>query len=93
MCCCYCEKLISETLPQVQELGYSIEDPAFRSPHLFGIRLGKDMDMEKTKSSFAKHKVSVSYRGDAIRVSPHVYNDDLDMRKLLKALKEPILAA
>ena len=89
----YCEQLMADMLPEITGLGYTIENPAFRSPHLFGIRLGNKMDMNEVKNSFARNKVSVSYRGDAIRVSPHVYNDDLDIRKLLKALKAPILAS
>ena len=70
-----------------------MESSNFRSSHLFGIRVGANMDMEHIKSSLQRHKVSVSYRGNAIRVSPNVYNDEIDIRKLLKALKAPILAS
>jgi selenocysteine lyase/cysteine desulfurase len=50
------------------------------------------MDTTSLKRVFQNNKVSVSFRGDAIRVAPHVYNDEMDVRKLLKAMKEPILA-
>lgn len=89
----YCENLIKDSINEINALGYTLEASEFRSSHLLGIRLGKEMKMDLVKSSLSKHKVSVSYRGNAIRVSPHVYNDELDIRKLLKALKEPILAS
>lgn len=88
----YCHNLMSGSLAEIINLGYKMEESKYRSSHLFGIRLAKDMEMAKIKSSLARHKISVSYRGNAIRVSPNVYNDELDSRKLLKALKEPILA-
>ena len=88
----YCKLLIAPAVEEMQNLGYQIEEANYRSSHLFGVRLGGSIDMEAVKSSLLKRKVSVSYRGNAIRISPHVYNDDLDMRKLLDALKAPILA-
>jgi selenocysteine lyase/cysteine desulfurase len=30
----------------------------------------------------------VSVRGDAVRVSPHVYNDESDLMKLVEALSQ-----
>jgi hypothetical protein len=38
------------------------------------------------KEVFAKNKIFVSFRGDAIRVAPNVYNDEADMRRLVKFL-------
>ena len=74
-------------------MGYSIENESFRANHLFGVRLPKKMDLEKLTQSFQKHRVSVSMRGDAVRISPNVYNDEMDVRKLLNAMKEPIFAS
>ncbi len=88
----YCKELMMHPLQTIQQLGYTIEDEAFRAAHLFGIKTPKDVSIEQIKNSFDKHKVSVSFRGNSIRVSPHVYNDEMDVRKLVKALKEPILA-
>lgn len=88
----YCETLIKNPVEEMQELGFKIDQKHSRASHLFGIRLPDNMEMSAFQQSFKKHKVSVSFRGDAIRVSPHVYNDEIDMRKLLKAMKEPILA-
>lgn len=88
----YCANLMQDAVPEIQALGYCIEDSSNRGSHLFGIRPKEVSQIEELKASFEKHRVSVSFRGDAIRVSPHVYNDEMDVRKLLNALKEPIFA-
>jgi selenocysteine lyase/cysteine desulfurase len=41
---------------------------------------------EKIKKVLLKNKISVSFRGNAIRVSPHLYNSEADMMKLVRAL-------
>ena len=88
----YCKQLTVAPLIELEELGYSIESDKWRGHHLFGVRLPKSLEIEELKKYLHKHRVNVSTRGDAIRISPHVYNDEMDMRKLLKAMKEPILA-
>jgi len=89
----YCADIIREPLKELMEIGYQMEAEGGRSAHLFGLRCPSSITTEKVKTSAKQHKVSVSYRGDFIRVSPHVYNDEIDMRKLVKALKAPIFAA
>ena len=78
---------------QLVELGYRIEDEKFRANHMFGVRLPKSVDVETLKQSLHQNRVSVSIRGDAVRLAPNVYNDEMDGRKLLKAMKEPIFAS
>jgi selenocysteine lyase/cysteine desulfurase len=88
----YCENLTKEPISEMRKMGYKVDKDHARASHLFGARLPDGISMKEVQQSFKKNKVSVSYRGDAIRIAPHVYNDELDMRKLLKAMKEPILA-
>ncbi len=88
----YCKALTDEPINELRQLGYQIETEAWRGHHIFGARLPENVDADELRKLFAKHRVSVSTRGDAIRIAPHVYNDEMDMRKLLKAMKEPILA-
>lgn len=88
----YCKDLTKEPLTELQKLGYTLENEKWRAEHILGVRLPKNLELEALKLSLKKNKVSVSVRGSAIRISPHVYNDEMDMRKLLKAMKEPILA-
>jgi selenocysteine lyase/cysteine desulfurase len=87
----YCNQLVNPFLEEVKDLGLSIEEnTSYRSNHLFGIHCESQTMIDAFRESFKKHRVSVSVRGKAIRVSPHVYNDELDVRKLLNALKEGI---
>jgi selenocysteine lyase/cysteine desulfurase len=48
--------------------------------------LGKDHSLEKLKEKLDQANIFVSYRGDAIRVSPNIYNDSNDLETLVDAL-------
>ena len=89
----YTKSLMEHAINDIRESGYIIENEEYRGHHLFGIRMPKQLSLDKLKKSFTKHRVSVSYRGDSVRVSPNVYNDEIDIRKLLNALKEAIFAS
>ena len=71
---------------QLREAGVWIEDEKFRGHHLFGVRPPKGVDLEKIKRNLLKNKISVSMRGDAIRISPNVYNSEKEVLKLVKIL-------
>ncbi len=86
----YCDTLMEETLNELSQLGYHIEDRKYRGSHLFGIRIPETISHEKLQNQLKAHKVSVSVRGTAIRVSPHVYNDEKDVSKFFRALKSAI---
>ncbi|MFT4738889.1 MAG: selenocysteine lyase/cysteine desulfurase [Paraglaciecola sp.] len=86
----YVHLLMKETILQLQEAGYLIAEENERAHHLFGIRLAKGANGDAVKKSLNKHRVNVSFRGDAIRVAPSVYNDAKDVLKLKKALIEAI---
>ena len=82
----YCYHLTKEPIGKLKEKGFWIEDEGYRASHIFGIRLPQGIDIEKVKAALLKNKVYVSYRGSAIRVSPNVYNDEADLKKLVKVL-------
>jgi selenocysteine lyase/cysteine desulfurase len=84
----YCEKISRKALAQLTDAGFWIEDPKFRGHHLFGIRLPENINRDKVVESLKKNKISVSFRGDAIRVAPHVYNSETEMNKLASVLKK-----
>ena len=42
---------------------------------------------DQRKETLAERNVSVSLRGSALRLSPNVYNDEVDVGVLLEALK------
>jgi selenocysteine lyase/cysteine desulfurase len=64
-------------------LGYHA--PADRAPHLMGLR--KPGGVGHAQNAALKQRgIHVSVRGDAYRISPHIYNDDSDVERLLAGL-------
>lgn len=84
----YCVALTQGFLDQVRVLGYRVEDEAWRTAHLMGVRLPSEVQLDTLSAALEAHNVAVSVRGDAVRVSPNVYNDEADMAALLQALKQ-----
>ncbi len=82
----YCKGLTTPILPQLKTAGYWVEDETWRSSHLFGIRLPAHMHMADVKQALTAHKIQVSFRGNAIRISPHVYNEMAEMELLAEVL-------
>jgi selenocysteine lyase/cysteine desulfurase len=50
----------------------------------------RGVDPKALQSELAGRKISVSIRGDVLRVSPHVYNDEEDIMALAGALREVV---
>ena len=84
----YCSKLIQPLLAYLRRQGYWVEQDEYRASHLFGFLLPAKSDKKKFLEEIKKRKVIVSVRGDIIRVSPHVYNDQMDIQALIGALEE-----
>lgn len=82
----YCKSISTDAVNHLTANGFMIEDEAWRGAHLFGIRLPDHIKLDNVKQALSKNKVSVSFRGNAIRVSPNVYNTEQDFKRLLKAL-------
>ncbi len=82
----YCRSLISPMLSELKNVGYQLNNEDEIAAHLFGIRLMKDQDMGVVKEAMTKANISVSYRGEAIRVSPNVYNNSEEVNTLLSVL-------
>ncbi len=83
----YCASLTGAYLKELQEMGFQVESPEYRGHHLFGIRLPEYVSLEAVKDYFSREKVFVSYRGNSIRVAPHVYNTEADMEALLAGFR------
>ncbi len=83
----YCQKLTSGLEARLAPLGFTMEESAWRSSHLFGLRSAA-VEPKKVQAALASHGVSVSVRGNAIRVSPGIYNDEEDIDALVDALSD-----
>ncbi len=82
----YCSKISLDAINLLREQEFWIEEENSRGQHLFGIRLPDRIDRDKLKQRLHRNKISVSFRGDAIRVSPNVYNKEIELLKLAKVL-------
>jgi len=82
----YCRAITTKGIRQLQAHGYWIENEGYRGHHLFGLRFPKDADKEVLRMLVKRRKISVSFRGDFMRVSPHVYNDQRDFDLLVETL-------
>ena len=83
----YCQNLNQDALGQLSDWGYHIEEEAFRSPHLVGVRIPEGVSLDRLKNSLDRENIIVSMRGDAIRLSFHLYIEKRDIEKLLNAFK------
>lgn len=83
----YCHNITSEALAELQELGFKLEDEQYRCQHLIGIRIPDFIDIDHMKATFKTHKIYVSFRGNYLRLAPHVYNTKEDFDRLVNCVK------
>ena len=83
----YCQRLNGPLLRFLKENGYWLEDDGHRANHLFGFSLPQFVDKKKLLQHLTDQKIFVSLRGNIIRVSPHVCNDESDIQAFVDALK------
>ena len=83
----YCRRLVSPLIETSKSLGFSVEEDEWRADHLFGLRMPEGLDLEALKAELEARRIFVSLRGSALRVSPHVYNDENDVGALLEAFQ------
>lgn len=83
----YNKSITAGPITKLQESGFVIDSPSFRADHLFGIRLLPQMNMDGIKHKLHAEHIFVSYRGDAIRVSPNVYNTEEDLLQMVDILR------
>ncbi len=81
----YCAGLWTVIADELDKLGVIL--PTNRAHHLVGLRLPDSIDREKLVAAINHRGLKVSYRADAVRVSPHVYNTPEEMAELVGALR------
>jgi selenocysteine lyase/cysteine desulfurase len=86
----YTKEISKNAILELQNLGCFIEEENYRGNHLFGIYLPDNINVEKLKETFAKNNIFVSFRGNAIRISPHLYNTKEDFDILVNCFKDSL---
>jgi selenocysteine lyase/cysteine desulfurase len=83
----YCKKIAADILPEMEDAGALLDKSMTRASHLFGVRLGPGLDGNTFQRALAERNISVSVRGNAIRVAPYVYNTEDDFRALAECFR------
>ncbi|MFM2397926.1 MAG: hypothetical protein RL341_83 [Pseudomonadota bacterium] len=89
----YCYEIARAFCAEAAALGLRIAAEEYRAGNIFGVYLPEGVAAETVRTQLAQQKIHVSVRGSAVRVSPHVYNDQADFARLLAALKQAIMHA
>ena len=85
----YLRDLWSPLLADLAELGLQVTRPS--AWHLIGLRATRPDFIPRLQRELTRLAVSVSYRGDAVRVSPSVYNTAGDMERMLDGLRAALV--
>ncbi len=85
-----CRALTEKLAATARNLDFWMEEPAGRAAHLFGLRLPAAVTQEQMAAALTAQNVSVSVRGAALRIAPHVYNNAEDLDALAAALHDAV---
>ncbi len=88
----YTRALTGPLLDEARELGFLVEEEAYRAGHIVGLRMPAGVQLDEVSSALERERVSASLRGSALRVSPHLYNDTGDLAALGRALRRALAA-
>ena len=71
---------------EARTLGLDVVDPARRAPHFLGIRFPTGLPAGLTEH-LRDQQIYVSVRGEALRVTPYLYNTENDLARFNQALR------
>ena len=83
----YCKEITADLVVELKKLGCFFENENFRAHHLFGVELPELLDIKLLKSKLKENNIFISFRGNYIRISCHVYNTKEDFNKLVSCIK------
>ncbi len=88
----YTADISREAFSILKSSGFRIEEKGYRANHIVGVRLPEHADSATCANALADAKIVASWRGNALRISPHVYNTEEDMLLLANVLAESVKA-
>jgi selenocysteine lyase/cysteine desulfurase len=74
---------------EASTLGIEAVPKERRARHMIGLNLGLDAPADLA-ARLAAEEVFVSVRGDSVRISPHLYNTEHDVRRLFSSLEKAL---
>ncbi|TDQ18484.1 selenocysteine lyase/cysteine desulfurase [Algoriphagus boseongensis] len=83
----YVRRLKSQLASFQNEQGLSLDMGDFSSNHLFSLPLKKGIFPASIRDLLEKNQIYVSLRGDSLRVSLNVFNEERDIQRLLEVLR------
>ncbi|WP_299224031.1 aminotransferase class V-fold PLP-dependent enzyme [uncultured Psychroserpens sp.] len=86
----YCKNITSNAVKKLKAMGCAIENDNDRVHHLFGIKLPDQIDIEALKKALLSENIFISFRGNYIRISCHLYNTPEDFIPLINCLSSHI---
>ncbi|HSK18296.1 MAG TPA: aminotransferase class V-fold PLP-dependent enzyme [Longimicrobiales bacterium] len=86
----YCDTLMQPALEEASALGFRIEARSWRGAHLLGLRAPATLDLGALGAGLRQRNVFASLRGTALRLAPHVYNDEHDVAALMDVLRSAV---
>ncbi len=75
------------------ELGFTSGTGEHRAPHYLALGLPPGSgpeDLSRVRAALSERRVFVSIRGDTVRVTPHLYNDEQDLDAFIDALSSAL---
>lgn len=84
----YCKKLIEPLVEYFSTLQIELENEKYFANHLFSPRLPEEIDKVQLKKSLQRNNVIISLRGEFNRISVNVFNDNLDITKLIESIED-----
>jgi len=84
----YCRVLGAPLIDHFLEKGAPVDDESHRAHHLMGLQLPTGTNGEALVSELQSRNVYVSLRGNNIRISVNVFNNEADVRELINALNQ-----
>lgn len=84
----YCQHISAEAMDQLQAIGCQIDQSEKVAFHLRGVRLPKDLDADLLTQKLQARNAYVSKRGNAIRIAPHLYNTEAELKCLVGCFME-----
>jgi selenocysteine lyase/cysteine desulfurase len=80
------EFIADRIVEQLRPLGLTALPKSERAPHYLGMQMESGLPPDLLPR-LAERKVYVSVRGSSIRITPHLYNSEADIDRLVDALK------